>query len=170
MCLLDMVAGCSYPAAELQDVVTASKLAFRFFGQLPTTNILHLEVVVEVKDETDAVSNVGRNAVKYIVGMRERLSLGAGGQDGAVLLEIVQLAALRDRGISIESNNDGRQFCTELMAGLIGVVLKEGFAELGCVHVTDLDRLEGNGSPNNFLVEIKQGVEFILDGVWGKYE
>jgi len=44
------------------------------------------------------------------------------------------------------------------------VVLKESVVGLGCVHVTDLDRLEGNGGPNNFLVKIKQGVEFILDG------
>ena len=150
--------------------MTGSKLTFLFFGQLPTTNILHLEVVVEVKDETDAVSNVGRNAVKHIVGMRECLSLGAGGQNGAILLKIIQLATLFDRRIGIESNNDGRQLCSIPMAGLIGVVLKVSVVGLGCVHVADLDRLEGNGSPNNFLVEIKQGVEFILDGVWGKYE
>ena len=143
------------PDRELKDKVTEPKLTFRFFSQLPITNILHLEVVVEVKDKTDSVSNVGRNAVKHIVGMCECLSLGAGGQDGAVLLQIVQLTALLDRGIGIESNNDGRQLFTEGMAGPIDVVFKESVAGLGCVHATDLDRVEGNGSPNNFLVEIK---------------
>ena len=118
--------------------------------------------MVEMKDETDAFSNVGRNAVKHIVGMRESLALGTGGQDGAILAEVVQLAAFLDGRIIVEGNDYGGQFRTMFMARLVGVVLNESVVVGGSVHVADLDKLERNGSPNNFFVKIKQGVEFVL--------
>ena len=48
------------------------------------------------------------------------------------------------------------------MTRLIGVVLEESVAVGGSVHVADLDSFERNGSPDNFLVKIEQGIEFVL--------
>ena len=68
---------------------TQSVFTLRFLSKVPATNILHFEVVVELEYETDAISDVGSNAVKDIVGMRESLALGTGGQDGTIL-DVVQ--------------------------------------------------------------------------------
>lgn len=55
-----------------------------------------------MEDETDALSDVGRNAVKHVVGMHERLALGTGGQDGAIFAKVVQLAALFDGRVVVD--------------------------------------------------------------------
>ena len=120
--------------------------------------------MVEVKYEADAFSDVGRNAVKHIVGMRKSLALGTGGQDGAILAEVVQLAALLDGRVVVEGNNYGRQLLVTV-GSLLSVVVDKSVAVGGSVHVTDLDIIERNGVPDNFFVEIKQGVEFVL---WSK--
>jgi hypothetical protein len=151
----------SCPSAELKNKLSHPKLTFRFLSELPTTYILHCEVVVEVKNETDAVSDVGRNAVKDVVGMRECLALGTGSQDGAILAEVVQLATLLDGRVIVEGNNNGGD-PSVLIAKLVGVVLKESIAVCGSAHVADHDSLERNGSPDNFFVKIKQGGEFFL--------
>ena len=146
---------------ELNNQITRPKFSFRFLGKLPATNIFQLEFVVKVKDENGAVSDVGSNAVKYIVGMHERLALGAGGQDRTILAEVVELAALLDGRVVVEGNSDGG--VRGILVGvLVGVVLEESVAICASVHVTDHDRLERNASPDNFFVKIKQGVEFIL--------
>ena len=49
-----------------------------------------------------------------------------------------------------------------VMGELVGVVLEESVAVGGSAHVADLDSFERNGSPDNFFVKIKQGVEFDL--------
>ena len=64
---------------ELKDKTSRLEFAFRFLGKVPTTSILQLEVVVEMQDETDTVSDVGSNSVDHIVGMSECLALGTGG-------------------------------------------------------------------------------------------
>ena len=87
-------------------MASAREFTLRFLCKLPTTNILHLEVVVEVENETDALSDVGRNAMKHIVGMRERLALGTGGQDGTIVAKVVQLAALLDGRVIVKGNYD----------------------------------------------------------------
>ena len=150
--------------AKLKNMTSAPEFTLRFLSKLPATNILHFEVVVEVEDETDAFSDVGRNAVKDIVRMRERLALGTGGKDGAILAEVVQPATLLDGRVIVEGNNDRRQLRTVLMARFVGVVLDKGVAVGGSAHVADLDGLERNGSPDNFFVEFKQGIEFVLGG------
>ena len=154
--------------AKLKNMTSAPEFTLRFLSKLPATNILHFEVVVEVEDETDAFSDVGRNAVKDIVRMRERLALGTGGKDGAILAEVVQPATLLDGRVIVEGNNDRRQLRTVLMARFVGVVLDKGVAVGGSAHVADLDGLERNGSPDNFFVEFKQGIEFVL-GVQNSY-
>jgi len=100
--------------------------------------------------------------------MRERLALGTGGKDGAILAEVVQPATLLDGRVIVEGNNDRRQLRTVLMARFVGVVLDKGVAVGGSAHVADLDGLERNGSPDNFFVEFKQGIEFVL-GVQNSY-
>ena len=152
----------SCPSSDLKNITSAAEFTLRFLGKLPTTSILHLKIVVEVEDETDAFSDMGRNAVKHIVGMRESLALSTGGQDGAILAEIVQLAAFLDGRVIVEGNDYGGQLRTVLMARLVGVVLNESVAVGGSAHVADLDNLERNGSPDNFFVKSKQGVEFVL--------
>ena len=137
------------------------EFTLRFFSKLPATNILQHEVVVEVEDKTDALSDVGRNAVKHIEGMRERLALGTGGQDGAILAEVVQITALLDGRVVVEGNNDGG-IRAMVIGELVGVVLEESVAVGGSVHVADHDSFERNGSPDNFFVKIEQGVEFAL--------
>ena len=42
------------------------------------------------------------------------------------------------------------------------MVLDESVDISVSAHVTDEDRLERNGSPDNFFVKIQQGVEFVL--------
>ena len=113
-----------------------------------------------MKDETDTFSDVGRNAVKDIVGMRECLALGTGGQDGSILMDVVQLAALLDGRVIVEGNGDGGQLYTKPIARLVGVVLKRAVSV--SAHIADHDSHERNGSPNNFFVKIKQGVELVL--------
>ena len=49
-----------------------------------------------------------------------------------------------------------------VMGELVGVVLEESVAVGGSAHVADHDSFERNGSPDNFFVKIKQGVEFDL--------
>jgi hypothetical protein len=148
--------------AELENRASAPEFTLCCLSKLPTTNILQLEIVVEVKYEADAFSDVGRNAVKHIVGMRKSLALGTGGQDGAILAEVVQFATLLDGRVIVEGDNDGGHLRTMRMARLVGVVLDKSVAVGGSVHVADLDSLERNGSPDNFSVKIKQGVEFVL--------
>ena len=137
------------------------EFTLRFFSKLPATNILQHEVVVEVEDETDALSDVGRNAVKHIEGMRECLALGTGGQDGTIVAKVVQITALLDGRVIVEGNNDGG-IRAMLIGELVGMVLDKSVAVGGSVHVTDHDSRERNGSPDNFFVKIKQGVEFVL--------
>mmetsp|Transcript_11404 Transcript_11404/g.26868 ORF Transcript_11404/g.26868 Transcript_11404/m.26868 type:complete len:448 (-) Transcript_11404:125-1468(-) len=137
------------------------KFAFHFLSKLPTTNILQLQVVVEEKDETGAVSDVGRNAVNHVVGMHERLALETWGQGGAILAEVVQLATLLDGRVVVEGNKHGGILHAATLR-LVGVVLEESVAVGGSAHVADLDSFERNGSPDNFFVKIKQGVEFDL--------
>ena len=135
---------------------------FCFLRQLPATNILQLEVVVEVKHETDAFSDVGRNAVKHIVGMRKCLALGTGGPDRAILTEVVQLATLLDGRVVVEGNNESGNLRSVLIARLVGVVLDESVVVRGSLNVADHDGRERNRSPDNVFVKIKQGVEFVL--------
>ena len=123
-------------------------------------NILHFMVVVEVEDQTDAVSDVGGNAVKDIVGMRGCLALGTGGQDGAILAEVVQLATLLDGRVIVEGNDDRRHFRTKWISRLVGVVPEHVLSS--SANATDHDSHERNGSPHNFSVKIKQGVKFVL--------
>jgi len=139
------------------------KFAFHFLSKLPTTNILQLEFVIEVKDESEAVSDGGSNAVKHIVGMGECLALVTTGQDGAIFAKVVQLAALFDGRVVVEGNNDGG-VRTILGVVLVGVVVEESVVIFDSAHMTNNDCLERNGSPDNFSVEIKQGDEFILVG------
>jgi len=132
-----------------------------FLSKLPITNIFQLEVVVEVEVETDALADVGSNAVNNIVGMRERLALGTGGQDGTILAEVVQLAALLNGRVIVEGNNDGG-IRAVVIGELVGVILDESVAVSGSAHVADHDRLKRNSSPDNFFVQLEQGVELVL--------
>ena len=116
--------------------------------------------MVEEKDEIGAISDVGRNAVKHVVGMHERLALGTGGQDGAILAEVVQITALLDGRVVVEGNKHGRTL--HVATRLVGVVLEESIAVCDSVSVGDKDTLERNVSPDNFFVKSKQGVEFVL--------
>ena len=117
--------------------------------------------MVELQYETDAISDVGRNAVKHIVGMRESLALGTGGQDGTILAEVVQLAALLNGRVIVEGNNDGG-IRAVVIGELVGVILDESVAVSGSAHVADHDRLKRNSSPDNFFVQLEQGVELVL--------
>ena len=135
---------------------------FRFLRKLPATNILHFEIMVEVKHETDAFSDVGSNAVKHIVGVRKCLALGTGGQDRTILTEVVQLATLLDGRVVVEGNNESGNLRSVLIARLVGVVLDESVVVRGSLNVADHDGRERNRSPDNVFVKIKQGVEFVL--------
>ena len=119
--------------------------------------------MVELQYETDAISDVGRNAVKHIVGMRESLALGTGGQDGAILVEVVEVAALLDGRVIVEGNNDSG-ILVMLVAKLVSMIVEESVVVCGSAHVLDLDNLECNGCPDNFFVKLKQGGEFVLGG------
>lgn len=55
-----------------------------------------------MKDESEAVSDGGSNAVKHIVGMGECLALVTTGQDGAIFAKVVQLAALFDGRVVVD--------------------------------------------------------------------
>ena len=86
-----------------------TKVAICFFAAVRHTyrvidiaSLAILEFVIEVKDESEAVSDGGSNAVKHIVGMGECLALVATGQDGAIFAKVVQLAALFDGRVVVD--------------------------------------------------------------------